>query len=162
MAWRNRGLMARDDRVAEVLAEVTIVLERGIQSIAAAHAVMLEGCAYNAFDVGEPVEKLRSWVEVSQPPVMISSVPVLQRLGLTDVAATLGEYPKMVLDVDQALKKADGKSLPARPAHNPADLDRPGGCWFLACWPSMACWACSFVTNFCDKLSKADRSLCFR
>eukprot|EP00439_Symbiodinium_sp_Y106_P035726 s6989_g4.t1 len=43
---------------------VTIVLDRGVRSIAAVHAVMLERCAYNAFDVGEPVEKLRSWVEM--------------------------------------------------------------------------------------------------
>ena len=52
---------------------VTIVLDRGVKSIAAVHAVMLERCAYSAFDVAEPIEKLRTWVEVARPPVMISS-----------------------------------------------------------------------------------------
>ena len=35
--------------------EVTIVLDRGVKSIVAVHAVMLEKCVYNAFDVGEPL-----------------------------------------------------------------------------------------------------------
>ena len=89
------------------------------------HAVMLERCAYNAFDVGEPVEKLRSWVEVSRPPVMISNAAVLKRLGLTDIAATLGDFPRVVIDADLALKKADSRGsgwLPAK--HDPEDLDR--------------------------------------
>lgn len=103
---------------------VTIVLDRGVKSIAAVHAVMLERCAYNAFDVGEPVEKLRSWVEVSRPPVMISSVAVLKRLGLTDIAATLGDFPRMVLDVDLALKKADDKGMLPSAKHDKEDLDR--------------------------------------
>jgi len=103
---------------------VTIVLERGVQSIAAVHAVLLEGCAYNAFDVGEPVEKLRSWVEVSQPPIMISNESTMLRLNITNVAATLGGFPRMVLDVDLALKKASSTALPLRPAHAPEDLDR--------------------------------------
>ena len=98
-----------------------------MQSIAAVHAVMLERCAYNAFDVGEPVEKLRSWVEVSQPPVMISSKAALRRLNITDTAATLGEFPRMVLDVDHALQKASSTALPLRPAHAPEDSDRPVG-----------------------------------
>ena len=104
---------------------MTIVLERGVQSIAAVHAVLLEGCAYNAFDVGEPVEKLRSWVEVSQPPIMISNESTMRRLNITNVAATLGGFPRMVLDVDLALKKASSTALPLRPAHAPEDLDRP-------------------------------------
>jgi len=104
---------------------VTIVLDRGVRSIAAVHAVMLERCAYNAFDVGEPVEKLRSWVEVSRPPVMISNAAVLKRLGLADIAATLGDFPRVVIDADLALKKADSRGsgwLPAK--HDPEDLDR--------------------------------------
>ena len=104
---------------------VAIVLDRGVKSIAAVHAVMLERCAYNAFDVGEPVEKLRSWVEVSRPPVMISNAAVLKRLGLTDIAATLGDFPRIVLDVDLALKKADSKgSMPCTARHDQDDLDR--------------------------------------
>ena len=85
---------------------------------------MLERCAYNAFDVGEPVEKLRSWVEVSQPPVMISSQAALRRLNITDIAATLGELPRMVLDVELALQKASSTALPSQPAHAPEDSDR--------------------------------------
>ena len=106
---------------------VTIVLDRGVKSIAAVHAVMLERCAYNAFDVGEPVEKLQSWVEVSRPPVMISSAAVLKRLGLTDIASSLGDFPRMVLDVDLALKKAEdkkGNMLTCTAKHDPEDLDR--------------------------------------
>ena len=104
---------------------VTIVLDRGVKSIAAVHAVMLERCAYNAFDVGEPVEKLRSWVEVSRPPIMISNAAVLKRLGLTDIAATLGDFPRIVLDVDLALKKADSKAImPCTARHDQDDLDR--------------------------------------
>ena len=106
---------------------VTIVLDRGVKSIAAVHAVMLERCAYNAFDVGEPVEKLRSWVEVSRPPVMISSAAVLKRLGLTDIASSLGDFPRMVLDVDLALKKGEdkkGNMLTCTAKHDPEDLDR--------------------------------------
>ena len=49
-------LRTRCARDSTMFPEVTIVLERGIQSIAAVHAVMLEGCAYNAFDIGEPAE----------------------------------------------------------------------------------------------------------
>ncbi|CAE7826592.1 lgrD [Symbiodinium sp. CCMP2592] len=88
------------------------------------HAVLLEGCAYNAFDVGEPVEKLRSWVEVSQPPIMITNESTMRRLNITNVAATLGGFPRMVLDVDLALRKASSTALPLRPAHAPEDLDR--------------------------------------
>ncbi|CAJ1402176.1 unnamed protein product [Effrenium voratum] len=103
---------------------VTIVLDRGVKSIAAVHAVMLERCAYNAFDVAEPVEKLRTWVEVARPPVMISSSGVLKRLGLTDIAASLGDFPRVVLDVDLALKKAEGATNPPAARHSPDDLDR--------------------------------------
>ena len=105
--------------------KVTIVLPRGVQSIASVHAVMLEKCAYNAFDIGEPVEKLRTWIEVAQPPVMISSDASLRHLGIVDVAAALGEFPRMVLDVEMALQKAVGNSFPHRPSHSPEDHDRP-------------------------------------
>ncbi|CAJ1424033.1 unnamed protein product [Effrenium voratum] len=103
---------------------ITIVLDRGVKSIATVHAVMLERCAYNAFDVAEPIEKLRTWVEVARPPVMISSSGVLKRLGLTDIAASLGEFPRVVLDVDLALKKAEEATVPTKARHNPDDLDR--------------------------------------
>eukprot|EP00439_Symbiodinium_sp_Y106_P082882 s1547_g22.t1 len=103
---------------------VTIVLPRGVQSIASVHAVMLEKCAYNAFDICEPVEKLRTWIEVAQPPVMISSDASLRHLGIMDVAAALGEFPRMVLDVDRALQKAVGNSFPHPPCHSPKDHDR--------------------------------------
>ena len=105
--------------------QVTIVLPRGVQSIASVHAVMLEKCAYNAFDICEPVEKLRTWIEVAQPPVMISSDASLRHLGIMDVAAALGEFPRMVLDVDRALQKAVGNSFPHPPCHSPKDHDRP-------------------------------------
>ncbi|CAJ1449146.1 unnamed protein product [Effrenium voratum] len=103
---------------------VTIVLDRGVKSIAAVHAVMLERCAYSAFDVAEPIEKLRTWVEVARPPVMISSSGVLKRLGLTDIAASLGEFPRVVLDVDLALRKAEEATVPTKARHSPDDLDR--------------------------------------
>ncbi|CAJ1385571.1 unnamed protein product [Effrenium voratum] len=103
---------------------VTIVLDRGVKSIAAVHAVMLERCAYSAFDVAEPIQKLRTWVEVARPPVMISSSGVLKRLGLTDIAASLGEFPRVVLDVDLALRKAEEATVPTKARHSPDDLDR--------------------------------------
>ncbi|CAJ1343944.1 unnamed protein product, partial [Effrenium voratum] len=85
---------------------------------------MLERCAYSAFDVAEPIEKLRTWVEVARPPVMISSSGVLKRLGLTDIAASLGEFPRVVLDVDLALRKAEEATVPTKARHSPDDLDR--------------------------------------
>ena len=81
---------------------VIVLLERGVKNIAAVHAVMLERCAYNAFDVAEPVEKLRCWVAISCPPVMISTQAVLTSLRLN--LSVLGDFPRYVLDVDQALK----------------------------------------------------------
>jgi len=102
---------------------VTIVLDRGIKSIVAVHAVMLEKCVYNAFDVGEPLAKLKSWVEVSKPAVMISSSSVLKRLGLTDVSKDLGEFPRLVVDIDLALAAKTTSTVP-KAARSPEDLDR--------------------------------------
>ena len=48
------------------------------------------------------VGKLQIWLEVSRPPVMISNSAVLEKLGLKDIAATLGDFPRNVLDVDLA------------------------------------------------------------
>lgn len=101
---------------------VTIVLDRGVKSIAAVHAVMLERCCYNAFDVGEPLAKLKSWVEVSRPPVMISSAANLKRLGVSDVSKDLSDFPRLVVDVDVALKVV--KSTVPHAACSPEDLDR--------------------------------------
>lgn len=101
---------------------VTIVLDRGVKSIAAVHAVMLERCCYNAFDVGEPLAKLKTWVEVSRPPVMISSAANLKRLGVSDVSKDLGDFPRLVVDVDVALKVV--KSTVPHAACSPQDLDR--------------------------------------
>jgi non-ribosomal peptide synthetase component F len=84
---------------------VTIVLDRGVKSIASVHAVMLERCAYSAFDVGEPVEKLQIWVEVSRPPIMISNSAVLENLGLR----TLLRLWETSLAMDLALKKTDSE-----------------------------------------------------
>lgn len=101
---------------------VTIVLDRGVKSIAAVHAVMLERCCYNAFDVGEPLAKLKTWVEVSRPPVMISSAANLKHLGVSDVSKDLGDFPRLVVDVDVALKVV--KSTVPHAACSPQDLDR--------------------------------------
>lgn len=104
---------------------VTIVLDRGVEAIAAVHAVMLEGCAYNAFDVGEPRDKLKSWIEVARPPVMISSVEVLERLGLTEEGWSGSPYPKLILDVNVSLRKAQDSARPIPElAKRPEDLDR--------------------------------------
>ncbi|CAE8619603.1 unnamed protein product [Polarella glacialis] len=86
---------------------------------------MMERCVYNTFDPSEPREKLRSWVEVASPPVMISSRSLMARLGLTEHGWSLGLYPKLVLDVHEALRPRKGREvrLPT-PCKRISDLDR--------------------------------------
>jgi hypothetical protein len=79
---------------------VTIVLERGEKNIASIHAVMLEKCAYNAFDVAEPAEKLHSWVDICHPAVIIST-HALCTLALSK----FNQFRGYILDVDWALKR---------------------------------------------------------
>ena len=82
---------------------VTIVLERGVKHIASIHAVMLEKCAYNAFDVAEPVEKLHSWVDICRPAVIISTNALCTHLRL-DALSKFNQSRPYILDVDWALK----------------------------------------------------------
>ena len=115
-----------------------IVLERGVESIAAIHAVMLEGCAYNAFDVAEPVEKLRCWVEVARPAVMISTPAILARfsrfscfsLDFSLEADQLCQFPRYILDVEKLLRRNESKHESNEliaPRCDPKDL--PGEPW---------------------------------
>ena len=110
---------------------VMIVLERGVESIAAIHAVMLEGCAYNAFDVAEPVEKLRCWVEVARPAVMISTPAILTRFSRFSLeAGPLGQFPRYILDVEKLLRRNEWKHESNEliaPRCDPKDL--PGEPW---------------------------------
>jgi len=83
---------------------VTIVLERGVKNIASIHAVMLEKCAYNAFDVAEPAEKLHSWVDICHPAVIISTHALCTHLRL-DALSKFNQFRGYILDVDWALKR---------------------------------------------------------
>ena len=118
---------------------VMIVLERGVESIAAIHAVMLEGCAYNAFDVAEPVEKLRCWVEVARPAVMISTPAILTRFSRfscfsldfsLEADQLLCQFPRYILDVEKLLRRNESKHESNEliaPRCDPKDL--PGEPW---------------------------------
>jgi len=106
---------------------VCIVLDRGAESLAAVHAVMLEGCVYNTFDAAEPREKLKTWVEAAQHPVMITSRPVMERLGLTKLGWKFGgEHPRFVLDIDEVLSRGlqEASAPLPKPAPRASDLDR--------------------------------------
>ena len=83
---------------------VTIVLERGVRNIASIHAVMLEKCAYNAFDVAEPAEKLHSWVDICHPAVIISTHALCTHMRL-DALSKFNQLRRYILDVDWALKR---------------------------------------------------------
>eukprot|EP00425_Heterocapsa_triquetra_P000430 CAMPEP_0195058934 /NCGR_PEP_ID=MMETSP0448-20130528/6557_1 /TAXON_ID=66468 /ORGANISM="Heterocapsa triquestra, Strain CCMP 448" /LENGTH=1886 /DNA_ID=CAMNT_0040089121 /DNA_START=107 /DNA_END=5767 /DNA_ORIENTATION=- len=106
---------------------VCIVLDRGYECLAAVHAAMLERCVYNTFDAAEPREKLKTWVEIAEHPVMITSRPVMDRLGLTERGWKFGgDYPRFVLDIHEVLHKSMEKvdmTLPA-PAQRESDLER--------------------------------------
>lgn len=99
---------------------VTIVLERGVKNIASIHAVMLEKCAYNAFDVAEPVEKLHSWVDICHPAVIISTRALCTDLRL-DAISKFHQFPRYILDVDWALKR---QPIAIAAKHDQEDLDR--------------------------------------
>ena len=92
---------------------------------------MLEGCAYNAFDVAEPVEKLRCWVEVARPAVMISTPAILTRFSRFSLeAGPLGQFPRYILDVEKLLRRNEWKHESNEliaPRCDPKDL--PGEPW---------------------------------
>lgn len=95
-------LRAHERRADEQV--VTIVLERGVEMLVSIHAVMLERCCYNAFDVAEPVEKLQSWVEVCNPAVIISTKCLFIHLRL-GILSTSGHFKGSILDIDWALQR---------------------------------------------------------
>lgn len=102
----DTGSEAGSDRYVEELAFwdrrpdediISIALQRGPQCIASIHAAMLEGYAYNAFDVNEPREKLKTWLEGASHQAMISSRPVMTQLRLEDddYSFKVGRYPPL-------------------------------------------------------------------
>jgi len=103
---------------------VTIVLDRGAECLAAVHAVMLERCVYNTFDTTEPRDKLRCWVEIAHPPIMICSRQVMARLGLSERGWSLGPHPNLVLDVHEAIIRGEGRAKVLPPSRDEADLER--------------------------------------
>eukprot|EP00931_Biecheleriopsis_adriatica_P073048 TRINITY_DN4740_c0_g1_i4.p1 TRINITY_DN4740_c0_g1~~TRINITY_DN4740_c0_g1_i4.p1 ORF type:complete len:1850 (+),score=349.48 TRINITY_DN4740_c0_g1_i4:121-5670(+) len=134
----RRAIAQGDDSIADVTEPpphgrradeqiIMIALERGVEALAAVHAVMLEGCAYNCFDVAEHREKMLSWLDVACPPVMISSQSVISRLGLH--VGCLGACPApIVIDVHSAINRRGShcdeiRSL-TEAKHAPEDLDR--------------------------------------
>lgn len=76
---------------------IIVALERGAECIASVHAVMMARCAYCAFDVSEPAEKLVSWFTVSRAPVLLTCKSVFANLNLTHLSH-LSSSPE-VLDV---------------------------------------------------------------
>jgi len=103
---------------------ITIVLDRGAECLAAVHAAMLERCAYSTFDTTEPREKLRCWVEITQPPVMICSRHAMSRLGLSEHGWSLGPHPRLVLDVHRAIGRGEGRAMVMPASGCEADLER--------------------------------------
>jgi len=105
---------------------ICIVLDRGPECLAAVHATMLEGCVYNTFDAAEPREKLKCWVEIAQHPLMITSRPVMDRLGLTEQGWSFGgDFPRFVLDIHEVLEQGEDRvEEPPPPQHRASDLDR--------------------------------------
>mmetsp|Transcript_34692 Transcript_34692/g.112840 ORF Transcript_34692/g.112840 Transcript_34692/m.112840 type:complete len:1949 (-) Transcript_34692:95-5941(-) len=105
---------------------ICIVLDRGPECVATVHATMLERCVYNTFDAAEPREKLKCWIEIAEHPVMITSRPVMDRLGLTENGWTFGgDFPRFVLNVHEILEKGEAKVDQAPPpTHRESDMDR--------------------------------------
>eukprot|EP00930_Biecheleria_cincta_P033996 TRINITY_DN23529_c0_g2_i1.p1 TRINITY_DN23529_c0_g2~~TRINITY_DN23529_c0_g2_i1.p1 ORF type:complete len:1742 (+),score=248.69 TRINITY_DN23529_c0_g2_i1:62-5287(+) len=109
---------------------ITIVLDRGAVCLAAMHAAMLERCAYNTFDTMEPRDKLLSWIEVAQPPVILCSKAVMFRLGWFEDCWLSGKSPSIVLDAEkvadrgQVSCRAQPPDIVASKGERLGDLDR--------------------------------------